>query len=200
LVTSHKYKVGITGGIGSGKSTVCRIFELLGLPVFYSDVRAKELIHENDEIITLYKRLFGDSIYICGQLNRAKVAEILFNNPKIKKEVEDVVHPIVRNDFNKWAEMQRGEIVLNEAAILFESGSYQLMDAVITVSAPANLRISRVMNRDGITEREIKVRINNQWPDEKKCALSQYVIECDDKHMVVPQVLKIYKLLDQVRQ
>jgi dephospho-CoA kinase len=200
LVVSQKYKVGITGGIGSGKSTVCRIFELLGFPVYYSDIRAKQLIHENDEIITLYKRLFGEDIYATGQLNREKVAEILFNHPTIKKEVEGVVHPIVRDDFNKWAVMQQSDVVLNEAAILFESGSYQLMDAVITVSAPENLRISRVMNRDGITEREIKVRINNQWPDEKKCALSQYVIECDDIHMVVPQVLKIYKLLDQVRK
>ena len=190
MAITQKYKVGITGGIGSGKSTVCRIFELLGLPVYYSDLCAKQLIHENDEIITLYKRLFGEKIYSSGQLNRAKVAEIIFNNPTIKKEVEDVVHPIVRNDFNKWANMQHGHVVLNEAAILFESGSYQFMDAVITVTAPVNLRIGRVLDRDGVSEKEIKARINNQWPDEKKCALSQYVIECDNKQMVIPQVLK----------
>jgi len=200
LVVIQKYKVGITGGIGSGKSTVCRIFELLGLPVYYSDLRAKELIHTNEKIIAMYKRLFGEAIYISGQLNRPRVAKILFDNPQLKKEVEEMVHPMVRNDFDQWARHQTSNIVLNEAAILFESGGHQFMDAIITITAPESIRIKRVVKRDGFAEPEIRARMNHQWSDEMKCALSHYVIECDDKQLVIPQVLEIYNILDQLKR
>ncbi len=195
MTSRDKNKIGITGSIGSGKSTVCRIFEQLGLPVYYSDKRAKELIHVNKEIITLYKRLFGSDIYSSGQLDRQRVAGIIFSNPGCLKEVEQLVHPIVRMDFEKWMKKQDSGIVLNEAAVLFESGGYKFMDAVITVTAPEALRLERVKRRDGLSEDEIRARMELQWPDDKKCSLSQVVIVCDDVQMVIPQVLDIYKKL-----
>lgn len=191
----HKYRVGITGGIGSGKSTVCRVFEVLGLPVYYSDIKAKELIHSNNDVITLYKQLFGEDIYSAGALNRSRVAELIFANPKLKLEVEKRLHPMVRNDFDDWVQIQNADIVLNESAILFESGGFRFFDAIINVSAPENIRIKRVMKRDGFTEMEIRARMKHQWSDEKKGSLSQYVIECDDHKLIIPQIIEIYNLL-----
>lgn len=189
----EKFRVGITGGIGSGKSTVSRIFELLGLPVYYSDLRARVLMESHPQVRSLYKHLFGDDVYATGQLDRKRVAAQLFNNPGIKTEVEQVVHPIVRNDFEQWTSQQKSGIVLNEAAIMFESGSYRYMNAVILVTAPQELRIHRVMKRDGLSRDEVMTRIKTQWPEEKKQVLSQYLVVCDDVQLVIPQVLNIYK-------
>lgn len=191
----NTYKVGITGGIGSGKSTVCYIFEQLGIPVYYSDLRARQLINSCEEIKELYRRLFGNDIYTSGQLDRQRVGRVLFNNPGIKHEIEKVVHPVVRADFEQWIKLCNSDVVINEAAILFESGNYRSLDAVIMVTAPENLRLKRVMKRDGLTEMEIRDRIKHQWNDEKKILLSDFVIVCDDIQMVIPQVLNVYNTI-----
>jgi dephospho-CoA kinase len=187
-----KLKIGITGGIGSGKSTICRMFQAFGVPVYFSDLRAKKLINSNIQIIEYYKSLFGDDIYNNGVLNTKEVGQKLFCNPNLVKEVQEFIHPIVRKDFSDWVSLQHSNIVINEAAVLFEGGGNLFMDEVITVIAPIDLRISRVVKRDGLSNEEILNRIKNQWCDEKKAALSSYVIVADDKQMVIPQVLNIY--------
>ncbi|MGQ1948124.1 dephospho-CoA kinase [Geofilum sp. OHC36d9] len=188
-------KIGVTGGIGSGKSTVCRFFEVLGVPVYDSDARAKQLIHTNADLIRLYKAIFGEDIYVDGRLNRSKVADNLFRDPSLLKRVEALVHPLVRADFEAWANNQKCGLVINEAAVLFEAGSYKLMDKIITVVAPVDLRIQRVMRRDNVSSESIRARMNNQWRDEQKIALSDYIVFADDRQLVIPQILKIWDVL-----
>ena len=187
-----KYKVGITGNIGSGKSMVCRIFETLKIPVYYSDIMAKKLIDSNHEIMSAYKRIFGNGIYIEGELDRKRVAELIFKNKELLSEIESIVHPAVFKDFERWSEEQKSPIVLHESAILFECGGNDFMDKVIFVSASESIRIERVMKRDGLSEQEIRSRIKNQWSEEQKIPLSHYVINCDGSTPVIPQVLEIY--------
>lgn len=197
METESKYKVGITGGIGSGKTTVCKIFEILGFPVYYSDRKAKEIIHTNQSIINLYKRLFGNDVYENGNLDREKVSKIFFNNPQIKTEIEQLLHPIVRNDFSIWAQQQKSKVVINESAILFESGGHTNMDAIIIVSAPVKIQIKRVAKRDGLSEEDIIARMRSQIREEEKIKLCNYHILCNDEEMVIPQVLNIFKKLNE---
>ena len=188
-------KIGVTGGIGSGKSTVCRFFEVLGVPVYDSDVRAKQLIHTNADLIRLYKSFFGEDIYVNGRLNRAKVADLLFRDPSLLKRVEAAVHPLVRADFEAWANNQNCGLVINEAAVLFEGGSYKFMDKIITVVAPVDLRIQRVKRRDNASSEAIRSRMNNQWCDEQRIARSDFTVFADDRQVVIPQILKIWDVL-----
>ncbi len=197
METESKYKVGITGGIGSGKTTVCRIFEILGFPVYYSDRKAKEIIHTNQSVINLYKRLFGNDVYENGKLDREKVGKIFFSNPQIKIEIERFLHPIVRNDFSNWAQQQKSKVVINESAILFESSGHTNMDAIIVVSAPVNIQIKRVLKRDGLSEEDIIARMRSQMSDNEKIKLCNYHVLCNDEEMVIPQVLNIYKELNE---
>lgn len=186
------YKVGLTGGIGSGKSTIGRIFQNLGVPVYNSDLRARLLIQEHPDIIAAYQTFFGADIYNDGVLDRTRVAIILFNNGDLLNKVQAIVHPIVNDDFNKWILFQKGPVVIKEAAVLFEGGGVDTVDDVLTVTAPLNLRIQRVVNRDHCSEKDVMDRVKNQWSDEKKMALSRYVIYADDNQLVIPQVLEIY--------
>lgn len=187
------YKVGLTGGIGSGKSTVGRIFDILGVPVYNSDLRARHLINQHPDIIEAYQSFFGSDIYSNGELDRAKVAEVLFKDGDLLNKVQDIVHPIVHEDFKTWVELQKSPFVMKEAAVLFEGGGASTVDDVLTVTAPLNLRIQRVVNRDQVSEREVQERVNNQWSDEKKVALSRFVIHADDVRLVIPQVLEVYQ-------
>jgi len=189
------YKIGITGNIGSGKSTVCRIFETLKIPVYYSDNKAKELIHTNPEIISAYKQFFGNDIYNKGQLDRKRVSETLFKQKELLKNIEAVVHPAVVEDFQQWTCKQQSPFVLYESAIIFESGYYDLLDKIIFVSAPENLRVKRIMKRDGVSKENVYARIDNQWKEEKKIPLSDYVITCDDVNPLIPQVLELYNII-----
>lgn len=192
-------KIGLTGGIGSGKSTVCRIFELLNVPTYNSDVKAKELIHTHSTLVELYKSYFGEDVFEGGSLDTKKVSQILFKKPDVLQAIQKVVHPIVRSDFSAWAHQQNSPWVINEAAVLFEGGSFVEMDLMITVVAPAELRLSRVMKRSGLSKSEVQARMDNQWNDEKKVDLSDFVIYADDQQLVIPQVLEIYnKLLKRV--
>lgn len=198
MALSKTYKVGVTGGIGSGKSTVCRIFELLKVPFYNSDIRAKELIHQHPTLIQLYKECFGNDIYIDGSLDTKRVSEQLFEQPQLLHKIQTVVHPIVRADFSDWVNQQTSKIVVNEAAVLFEGGNYKNMDSIITVVAPKKLRVKRVMKRSALTQQEVEARMNNQWSDEQKVALSNYVVYADNLQLVVPQVLTIYNNLMKI--
>lgn len=190
-------KIGVTGGIGSGKTTVCKVFSSFGIPIYDSDINAKKIINSDQSVINIYKKYFGEDIYESGTLNTKKVAKIIFSDEKILREVEKYVHKAVRNDFNNWATKQNSKIVINEAAIMFESGSYKNMDKIITVSAPEEVRIERVMKRNSITKEEVIRRIKLQLDDAEKIKLSDFVIYADDEMLVVPQVLKILKKLEE---
>jgi dephospho-CoA kinase len=191
-------QVGITGGIGSGKSTVCRVFRLLGAPVFEADEVAKRLTDTNPEIKSGLIRLFGKEIYTeDGGIDRKKLAGIVFNNDFHLAKINELVHPVVRNEFRKWAELQNTPYVIHEAAILFESGFYKMMDFTILVTAPENQRIERVVKRNGISAEQVKERIAKQWPDDEKRKLAGIEIKNDNKHLIIPQIIEIDKRLKE---
>ena len=190
--------IGITGGIGSGKSTICRVFKILGVPVFEADAVAKHLMNTNKEIRFGLIRLFGEGIYMDDDcVDRKKLANIIFNNDFILKKVNELVHPIVRNNFLEWLKKQEAPYVIHEAAILFESGFYKMMDFTIHVSAPEQQRIERVVKRDGITEALVVERIKKQWSDGEKQKLASVVIKNDNKNLIIPEILKIDKNLKE---
>ncbi len=197
-------KIGITGGIGSGKTTVCKIFESLGIPVYYADDRAKWLMANQADLKSKISELFGEEAYDeSGQLNRGHIAKIAFSNPEILKELNAIVHPAVGEDGIAWMKEQEQKNVpyaLKEAALIFESGSYKQLDKVITVYAPEYLRIERVMKRDNSTREAIKSRIDKQMPEEKKIALSDYVIYNNGKQSLIQQVIKIHQQLKQLNE
>jgi len=190
--------VGITGGIGSGKSTVCCFFELLQIPVFYADEQAKTIINTDTTVINAIKSLFGDAIYDASGLKRAQVAAIVFNQPEQLAALNAIVHPAVDRCFTRWITMHReAAYVIKEAAILFESGMFLSLDYMVTVTAPLEMRIARVMKRDGVSRDQVLKRIENQWDDQRKIELSQFTIHCNEESMVIPQLLNLhYKLLN----
>ena len=192
-------KIGITGGIGSGKTTVCHIFETLGIPVYYADDRAKALMTENLELIKSIKNLFGEAAYLPdGALNRKHIADIAFHNPLKLNELNALVHPAVWLDGEQWHNAQtQAPYTLKEAALLFESGGHVLLDKIITVVAPVETRIERVLLRGGsaLTRSDIEARIAKQLPDEEKIKQSDFVIWNDGTQALIPQVLAIHQAL-----
>jgi dephospho-CoA kinase len=190
-------KVGITGGIGSGKSTVSKIFSILGIPIYSADDRAKRLMIEDSVLKEKIIAAFGKESYSeSGQLNRPFLAKTVFSDPKKVKQINEFVHPAVGNDFNSWANAQSSPYVLKEAALIFETGGQNLLDYVINVSAPLRIRVSRVMMRDpDRSETQINQIIDQQLPDEEKNELSDFVIKNVDNKLLIPQVLKIHEKL-----
>lgn len=189
-------KIGVTGGIGSGKSTVCKIFRLLDIPVFEADRVANELINSNVEIRNELVLLFGNKIYEPdNKLNRKMLADLIFNDESLLEKVNNLVHPAVRNEFMLWHQKQNSKYVVHEAAILFESGFYKMMDFTILVSAPKELRIERVVKRNKIQPEMVESRINKQWNDEDKRKLASFELVNDNKHLLIPQILEIDKKL-----
>lgn len=189
-------KIGITGGIGSGKSIICEIFRQFNIPVFEADLEAKRLINNNLKIKEDLKRLMGYEIYNkSGELNKKRLANAIFINKNLLKQVNSIIHPRVAETFDIWANQQKNvPFVIEEAAILFESGAFSRMDKTILVYAPEHLRIARVTARDNTTIEKVKERISNQMSDDKKMQLADYIITNDDKHLVIPQVIKLYEL------
>ena len=169
--------IGLTGGIGSGKSTIARLFAALGIAVYDSDTEAKKLINTSAEIKKRIVEVFGAEAYAEGVYNRAYMADIVFRNPDKLAVLNSIVHPVLADDFNQWVAQQTSPYVIKEAAILFESGSYKNCDFIITVTAPEALRISRCMSRDGSTEAQVRARMAQQWTDAQRIALSDAVIE-----------------------
>ncbi|MBS1594898.1 MAG: dephospho-CoA kinase [Bacteroidetes bacterium] len=189
-------KVGITGGIGSGKTTVCQIFERLGVPVYYADQRAKELMEDDKQLVADIRKEFGDDVYDAeGKLQRKKLAEIVFNNEELLVKLNSLVHPAVFKDNQSWNEVlaKKGyPYTLKEAALLVETGSYLTLDKLIVVSAPEEDRIKRVMERDQATREQVVARIKAQMPEEQKVKYADYIIYNDTIMELVPQVTKIH--------
>ncbi len=189
-------KVGLTGGIGSGKTMVCNIFKHLKIPVFHADIVAKELYDSDGEIRECLIKLFGADIYIQNKLDRKSLSAIIFKDKEALKRVNAIVHPVVIDNFINWMnEQKNASYIIHEAAILFESDNQHLFDKVITVIAPEDIRIERVMRRDNVSETHVKSIINNQLPEKLKIDGSDYVIVNDDRTLVLPQVLNIHNEL-----
>jgi dephospho-CoA kinase len=187
-------KIGITGGIGSGKSTVCRVFKILGVPVFNADDAAKELMNTDEALIKSIQIEFGAEIYKEGRLDRPALAAIVFNNEEALNRLNHLVHPPTINYFVEWTKQYSAKpYVLKEAAIIFESGSSAGLDKVITVSAPETLRIQRIIKRDGGSEENVRARMKNQLPEEERIKRADYVIYNDEVQAVIPQVLNIHQ-------
>lgn len=192
-------QIGITGGIGSGKSTVCRYFKDLGIPVYYADARAKWLMTHDQALIEAIKGLFGQEAYSGeGQLNRAYIAGIVFNDPKKLQELNGVVHPAVARDQKAWHQAQNNvPYTLKEAALIYESGSHLNLDQVIMVFASEKTRIERVMARDGVDRKAVESRISKQWPEEQKLHLADFVIINEGPQDLEKQVQIIHQELTQ---
>lgn len=185
-------KVGVTGGIGSGKSTVCKVFELLGVPVYYADAESQILLQTNQEIQLAIIKLFGNDILsLEGLIDRKKIADVVFNDSQKLKNLNAIMHPAVFNHFENWVKKQVSPYVIKEAAILFESGADKQLNKIITVTCPMNIRIDRVVKRDRITYQSVEQRILNQWSDEEKVKHSQFVINNDEHNLIIPQILSI---------
>ena len=189
-------KIGITGGIGSGKSTVCKVFELLGVPVYYADDEAKKILNDTAVKETI-RKIFGNIVFDeTGGIDRKKVAELVFNDKQKLEKLNSIIHPAVGAHFEEWLKKQKEKsYIIKEAAILFESGAYKQVDKIITVTAPLELKIKRAMQRGGITRSQVEERMSNQISDMEKIERSQYLIENDDEHLIIPQILKIHQEL-----
>lgn len=189
--------VGVTGGIGSGKSIVCRIFEQLGIPVYEADSAAKQLYDKYPELKESIKELVSaEAIDKNGQINRKKLAEIVFNDDEKLSVLNKLVHPLVKWDFKNWADTHKGyPYLIKEAAILFESGSNENCDKIISVLSPMDLRVERIRTRDKKTKAEIEKIISKQLSDEELIKRSDFIIYNDEKQMLIPQVLSIHQAI-----
>ena len=187
-------KVGLTGGIGSGKTTVCELFMSLGIPVFFSDEASKSILNNNTEVKKELKALFGPAIYNnSGVLDRKILAGIVFARPEALYKLNHIVHPLVRTAFLDWVEKQKSPYIIKEAAILIESGAYKDVDAIVSVYAPEFLRIQRVMERDDVHKEAVEARMKRQMPENEKLNCSDYILYNDDVQLLLPQVLKLHK-------
>ena len=188
-------KVGITGGIGSGKSTVAKIFEVLGIPVFYADDAAKELMNKNEKLKQQLIKEFGNELYSNGELNRPYLSSLVFSDPTKLSLLNAIVHPATIANADKWMQQQNTPYAIKEAALIFESDAHKQLDKVIGVFAPTPLRLQRVRQRDNISEEAIMARMNKQMEEETKMKLCDYVITNNDLELIIPQILKIHEAL-----
>ena len=190
-------KAGITGGIGSGKSTVAGLFRILGIPVYDADSRAKWLMAHDAALKRALRAAFGEQTFSStGELDRKYLARVVFKDPEKLKQLNALVHPAVARDAIAWHERQ-GQVpyTLKEAALLYESGSFRDLDFVIVVTAPEETRIERVMRRDGLDRGAVEVRIQNQWPEDQKAARADFVIHNDGRQSLIAQVMAIHRAL-----
>ncbi len=213
-------KVGITGGIGSGKSIVCEVFKRLGVPVYYADDEAKIIVNSDKNIKEQLIKNYGIKIYTnAGEINKTKLSSIIFQDKNALKKVNSIVHPVVKQHFTEWLknkemapspptggkvaclpklQRRQGEglykYIIKEAALLFESNSYKDLDIIVTIYAPENIRIKRVMMRDKTDESTIKKRMKSQYSDEEKIKKSDYVIYNDQNQLILPQIIRLHKV------
>lgn len=190
-------KVGITGGIGSGKSTVCAVLKEMGYPVYNSDERAKTIMETSPEVREQLIKTFGEQAFHDNQLNRPYLAQAIFNDPAKREQINTIVHPAVRADFQQWTTQQTSSIVFQESALLIETGGYRLLDFTVLVTAPEELRIKRVAKRDAADEDGVRSRINSQLPDEEKRKMADFVIVNDESSLLVPQINELIKELQK---
>lgn len=189
-------KVGLTGNIGSGKSLVSQAFEALGIPVFNADLEARKILNSN-EVVQKIKTTFGvEVVQRNNEIDRKKLATIVFNSESELEKLNLLIHPRLRSEFHNWSrEYNDKPYVIQEAAILFENNFHHLMDKIITVSAPFDLRLKRVLERDNTSKKDVLSRMKNQWPDGEKEKLSDFVIHNNGSEMLLPQILKIHQEL-----
>ncbi len=188
-------KIGLTGGIGSGKTTVAKVFEVLGIPVYYADDAAKRLMNEDEVLQQKIISDFGEAAYADGKLNRQHISSLVFNNKEKLELLNSLVHPATIADAAVWFSKQKSPYVIKEAALLFESGTAAGLDFVIGVTAPETIRMKRVMDRDGVTAAEVKKRMQNQMEEPIKMRLCDFVIHNNEQEMVTLQVLKLHEQL-----
>jgi dephospho-CoA kinase len=188
-------KIGITGGIGSGKSYICQILEKMGYAIFYSDLEAKKLMTQNKELIQQIKFIIGEHAYLNEELNKSIIRKFLYENEVNKEKLNALIHPFVYQAFEKWTNVIQKEIVFNESALLFETNSYKRFNKTILVTAPEEIRIERLIKRDSLNIEEIKKRFNTQLKDSIKSKKADYIIENDDKNLIIPQINKMLELI-----
>ena len=191
--------VGLTGGIGSGKTTVAKEFAALGVPIYIADDEAKRLMQKSKVIKRKLIQLFGDNAYVNNQLNKPLIADFIFNDKSYLDKMNAIVHPKVAKHFKKWVSKQNAPYVIKEAAILFENKGHKQCDFVITVTAPINLRIARLLNRDATTLEKIEAIMKNQWNDEDRIKLSDFVIDNSTLENMREQVFQIHQKILQNR-
>ena len=192
---NEQIKIGLTGGIGAGKTFVSAIFSKLGIPVFNADYEAKRCMSEVEPLKNKIQDLFGDKVYKNGILQYRFLADIVFNDSQMLEELNKLVHPVVRKCFEDWCSEQNSDIVIKEAAILFESKSYKSLDKVICVSAPENTRVDRVVRRDSCSRIQVLSRMARQLPQSEKESHSDFIIVNDGLELIVPQIIKIINKL-----
>jgi dephospho-CoA kinase len=185
-------KLGITGGIGSGKTTVCRVFSVLGIPVFSADAEAKKIMEADESVIRRINSIAGKDLYNEGRLDRTGLATLIFNNQPLLEKVNSLIHPIVSDHFKKWTGEQNAPYLIMEAAILFESGASKLVDRIASVIAPMEERVNRVILRSNLSKEQILERMQNQMDDDSRIKLSDYVIQNSENDMIIPVILKIH--------
>ena len=189
-------KVGITGGIGSGKSVVCQIFDILGIPIYYADERAKYLVNTSLIVRSEIIKVFGKDSYSIDGYNRKYMADIVFHDAEQLAKLNNIIHPQVAIDFEGWLSKQQFvKYILKEAAILIESEAYKMMDRIIVVDAPIELRINRIKERNHASEEEIRSRMSSQWTADKIKSFADWIITNDDHTMILPQILSIHNQL-----
>ncbi|MBI1780652.1 MAG: dephospho-CoA kinase [Sphingobacteriales bacterium] len=186
-------QIGLTGGIGSGKSTVAKVFETLGIPVYYADEAGKKLMNEDVELKEQVINHFGADSYADGKLNRSFLASVVFNNKQKLELLNSLVHPATIKDAKEWMQKQTAPYSIKEAALIFESGSGAGLNYIIGVYAPQPLRIKRTIDRDHVTREEVIKRMQNQVNEEMKMKLCDFIIYNDEQQLVIPQVLKLHE-------
>lgn len=191
-------KIGLTGGLGSGKSTVAQIFEVLDIPVYYADAVSKKLMNDDENVKAAVLNAFGKEVYPEGKLNRKYLAELVFKDEKKLELLNSIVHPATLNNAAEWMKNQTSPYIIKEAALIFESGSNKSLDYVVGVKAPLHLRLQRAIERDHITEEEVMKRINKQMPEEEKLHLCDFLIVNNEEQMVIPQVLALHEKFLQI--
>ncbi len=188
-------RIGITGGIGSGKSTVAKIFETLGVPIYYADDAARRIMNENEALREAIQRSFGEETYINQQLNRSYLASLVFGNEEKLALLNELVHPLTIEDSEKWMQAKSGPYAIKEAALIFESDVWKGLDKVIGVSSPYKLRLQRAMQRDSISEEAVLARMSKQMNEEEKMKRCDFIIYNDERQLLIPQVLAVHEKL-----
>jgi dephospho-CoA kinase len=187
-------RVGVTGGIGSGKTLVCKVFNILGIPVYNADHSARMLVDKEILLQNELKAFFGDGIFTDKGLNRPLFSSMIFHQKQKLDAANRIIHPWVRKDFEQWAALHQDKAyVVEEAAILFESGGYKMMDKCITVVSPIELRIKRLLKRPGLTPERIEEILNNQWTDKERIRYSDFILINDEKIPLLPQILHVHR-------
>ena len=187
-----RFRLGITGGIGSGKTSVCKVFEVLGIGVFSADREAQRIMDMDKAILSGINAIAGKDLYKDGNLDRSELASLIFNDNNILSKVNSLVHPAVFENFTKWILMQSSPYVIMEAAILFESGGYGFVDRIVTVVAPVEQRIKRVIQRNKLSQEQVMDRMRNQMDDQERIKRSDFIIQNSENEMIIPAILKIH--------